>query len=1045
MAKPSLFEFNESFLQALEVLNPEQRQAVEQFEGPMLVIAGPGAGKTHVLAARIGKILLETDTSPQNILCLTFTEAGVLAMRQRLLSWIGPEAHKIAIFTFHSFCNSIIQDNLELFGITGLEPLHDLERMELIRGMLDRLPNTHLLKWGYSDVYFYEERLSNLFRLMKRENWNTQHVQEQSAAYLDSLSLRPDYLYKTTRGDFKKGDLKIAKIKEETERIERLKAGAELFQHYQDALRKMRRYDYEDMILWVLTTFDQHPFLLRNFQERFLYLLVDEFQDTNGAQNQLLRKLVDYWQAPNLFIVGDDDQSIYEFQGARLKNLKDMYTAYADYLQLVVLDRNYRSTPAILESANAVIRYNRQRIVGDLESLGVQKTLTAASAQEGRAVEPLSVIEYPGPLQEQLAVVESIEQLSRQGVPLKEIAIIYPKHRIAEPYQELLKKKNIAFQVKKRTDALQSALLKNVLEILIYLDKEYQKPYSGEIHLYRMLYFGAWDIPAADIAKMALRRQGLGLYWRDLIADTAGIEEMRLPSAKVIAEVSRFVEESLRNIADWPVSDFVQKALNRSGILAFALENPDRLYLLEVLQTFVQFVQEESIRRPAITLTSLLDTVERMQSSRLPLEVVRTVGRQDAVQLLSAHGAKGLEFQHVFLVDCVKANWEQTSRALQQNFSLPDTLTFSSEDDVLESRRRLFYVAVTRAKTNLNVSYSQSDKNGKETGRSQFVDELLEGGKAQFTLHQPETQWNVNAMEISLQESPVLPVEYFDQEEIARFLQGFIMSVSAMNRYLRCPLSFYHEHVLRAPLVENAATLYGTALHNALCWYFGRVNRSRKKLFPPPADLLRQFKKEMSAKAGLFAKNEYQRRLEQGFYHLEKYYYAHVASWHENVLTEYHIRHTEVNGVPLTGIIDRLDFDAKGAVHIIDYKSGSQEAKKISPPSPNAPHGGSYWRQLAFYTVLYESFDRQDRKISTATISYLEENKNRKMEDKTIHFNTTDRAFIKNLIADTYTKIKEGQFQDGCNEPTCSWCQLTKERYAVDVIWNVEKEEMDER
>ncbi|MEO1628827.1 MAG: UvrD-helicase domain-containing protein, partial [Bacteroidota bacterium] len=156
MAKSVVRKRNEVFTKELARLNSRQREAVEQIEGPVLVIAGPGTGKTHILAARIGQILLQTDALAANILCLTFTDAGVLAMRERLIEFIGPEAHRVHIYTFHSFCNKIIQDNLEYFGRRELEPISDLERVELIRSMLDKLPPGHPLRRKANDPYFYE-------------------------------------------------------------------------------------------------------------------------------------------------------------------------------------------------------------------------------------------------------------------------------------------------------------------------------------------------------------------------------------------------------------------------------------------------------------------------------------------------------------------------------------------------------------------------------------------------------------------------------------------------------------------------------------------------------------------------------------------------------------------------------------------------------------------------------------------------------------------------------------------------------------------------
>lgn len=266
---------NEKFLRELGRLNPAQREAVEQIEGPVLVIAGPGTGKTHILAARIGRILMETDAQPHNILCLTFTDSGVQAMRRRLLELIGPEAHRVHIFTFHSFCNTVIQDNLELFGRRDLEPLSELERIEIIRKILEELPLDHPLKRGRADMFFYEKHLQNLFRQLKAENWAVDFVHQKIDEYLTSLPTKDEFIYKVSRGNFKKGDLKTAKLEDEQLRMEKLRSAASLFPRYNELLREYHRYDYEDMILWVLGAFEKYPALLRNYQEQYLYFLVD--------------------------------------------------------------------------------------------------------------------------------------------------------------------------------------------------------------------------------------------------------------------------------------------------------------------------------------------------------------------------------------------------------------------------------------------------------------------------------------------------------------------------------------------------------------------------------------------------------------------------------------------------------------------------------------------------------------------------------------------------------------------------------------------------
>ena len=212
--------FNQSFADTLLALNKEQAEAVRHIEGPVLVVAGPGTGKTHILSARIGQILKETDTAPYNILCLTFTDAGVQAMRERLLKLIGPEAHKVHIFTFHSFCNKVIQDNLDLFARQDLALLDDLERQEIIREIIDELPHDHPLKKGRgSDIYFYEKHLADLFKIMKTEAWAVDFVEKNIKNYLESLPERSEYIYQNTKkGVWKKGDLKTEKWEQEQQK-----------------------------------------------------------------------------------------------------------------------------------------------------------------------------------------------------------------------------------------------------------------------------------------------------------------------------------------------------------------------------------------------------------------------------------------------------------------------------------------------------------------------------------------------------------------------------------------------------------------------------------------------------------------------------------------------------------------------------------------------------------------------------------------------------------------------------------------------------------
>src|SRR6187455_3440608 len=196
------------FAEEYDRLNKEQRKAVDTIEGPVMVIAGPGTGKTQILASRIGKILLETDASPENILCLTYTDAGVVAMRKRLLQFIGPDAYKVNLFTFHAFCNEVIQDNLSLFEKTSLDPISELEKIELFKKLIDSFPKNHPLKRYRGDVYFEINNLQQLFSTMKREGWTPGYINEKIDEYIASLTTRDEFVYKRKFKEFNVGDLK---------------------------------------------------------------------------------------------------------------------------------------------------------------------------------------------------------------------------------------------------------------------------------------------------------------------------------------------------------------------------------------------------------------------------------------------------------------------------------------------------------------------------------------------------------------------------------------------------------------------------------------------------------------------------------------------------------------------------------------------------------------------------------------------------------------------------------------------------------------------
>jgi DNA helicase-2/ATP-dependent DNA helicase PcrA len=1046
--RQDLQQYNEAFLNVLEGLNAQQRKAVEQIEGPVLVIAGPGTGKTHILSARIGRILMETDARAQNILCLTFTDAGVNAMRERLLQFIGPEAHRVHIYTFHSFCNTIIQDNLERFGRQDMEPISDLERVEIIRQILDGLPIGHPLRLGRNDPYFYENHLYQLFQKMKAESWSMEYLYDCIDEYLESLPQQEAFIYKVNRGDIRKGDLKMAKIEDEINKMQRLRAAVQLFDRYQQAMLKQRRYDYEDMILWVLQAFKEQEGLLRTYQEQYLYLLIDEYQDTNGAQNEIIRQLVSYWESPNLFIVGDDDQSIYEFQGARLKNLVDFYEDYKSEIALVVLADNYRSSQFILNASRELIEHNDLRIVERLHELGVVKELHARNEQFAQSSIKPKIVYYPNLLQEEAQLVSEVKALQEKGFPLDEVAIIYAQHRQAENLVALLAKNEIPYNLKRKVNILHLPLIRHFRQLMEYFQLEFQQPHSGAHQLYQMLHFTFLGIHPDDIATLSVAQASVGWEnqqpWRKWLSEVIEQEQLSLKRPEAIRQFVEFLEQMHRDFASLSVPIFLERLLNRSGLLKYILEQPNKAWLIQAFKALMDFARNEALRQPRLTIEGLLETLHRMDSNRLSIDLNQAAYAEQGVNLLSAHSAKGLEFQRVYIFDCSSKYWEPRNRGGASRFKLPDTLTYSGEEDELEARRRLFYVGMTRAKEYLQLSYSDTDYKGKPQQPAIFINEIQEREDVETVQHQMEAEavLAVQIIQLSEPEIPSIPAQ--DKALVDALLEGFQLSISAMSRYLRCPLAFYYENVLKVPVQMSAAAHYGTAMHYALQKLFERMKLHKDYEFPSASELISFFEQEMNRRRAFMEAKEYDKRLLAGRQHLYHYYQHYIGLWKKNVLLEYKPRNVEVEGVPITGSIDQvIHLDATYA-QVSDYKTGSQSDSKLRRPTEKNPHGGTYWRQLVFYKLLYESYPANTRIVQKGTISYLEPNTKGEFKEQTISFNTLDVAQLKEMIVDTYQRIQAHDFYEGCGEASCSWCELLRHNKPIESFSAEDIESLDD-
>ena len=1038
--QPIATKYNEKFKQALAQLNPAQLAAVNQMDGPVLVIAGPGTGKTQILAARIGKILLETDARAGEILCLTYTDAGAVAMRKRLFDFIGPEAYRVNIYTFHAFCNEIIQENLDYFGKLSLDALSDLDSAMFFRELVDAFPNDHLLKRFTGEIYYDVPRLRDLFSTMKKENWNEAMIIQAVEEYLKDLHLRDGFFYKRPNAQrgIKAGDPNQKEIDKAHEQMKKLLAAVGEYQNFDAKMKVNNRYDYDDMILWVLKAFRENEELLRRYQERYQYILVDEFQDTSGSQNDLLKFILNYWDTPNVFVVGDDDQSIFKFQGANMKNILDFASDYSKTLKTVVLKNNYRSNQLILDISKALIENNRERLTQQLQ---LDKNLEAAHPRFSELVVEPQIKEYENPNQELADVAVQIKRLLDNGTEPGEIAVIYRNHSQAADLLQYFEQQHIAVNTKRKVDILTQPFGEKIINILKYLAMEMDSPYSGDELLFEIMHYDFFDIAPIEIAKasVAVAKENYATANNNLPKTSLRnyISQLRSPAQPGLFDQQdnrgmKFLISDIDYLLKFSVSNTLQQLFEqlvaKMGILKYIMQRPDKGWYMQVLTNFFDFIKDESRKKPDISLRELIATIRLMKEHGIRLDLNQVIFSENGINFLTAHGSKGLEFEHVFLIGCTKKIWDGKGRNF--GFSYPDTLTQASDDEIAqkEESRRLFYVAITRAKQRLSISYAARDNGGKDQEASQFVSEIIAGTylQAQHPKVSEETMLEFLAAQYAEIEQP--KVALLDTNYINQLLQNYTLSVTHLSNYLDCPLRFYFQCLIRVPSGKSPAATFGQAVHWAL-------NKAFKKMkeygddFPPVEEFMKEFRWFMYRNRDSFTKEDFKLRLDYGEKILPAYYNQNITVWNKIAVTERTIRNVEVEGVPIKGNLDKIEFTGK-QVTVVDYKTGKlKNAKdKLIRPTTEKPNGGDYWRQAVFYKILIDNDRAIDWQVISTVFEFVEPVNNEYYKEKIV-ITPEDTAEVTEQIKTVYQKIMAHDFNTGCGKKECDWCHFVKSNF----------------
>ncbi|MDA1079568.1 MAG: ATP-dependent DNA helicase [bacterium] len=932
-----------TFATAYKQLNSDQKLAVDTIDGPVMVLAGPGTGKTQVLSLRIARILEKTDTPPSSILALTFTDAAAAEMRSRLISLIGTAGYGVPITTFHAFCTALIKENPEYFPIAKeSEPVTELERSDILHRLFETLP-LEVLK-PLNQPMLYVPSAMKAISDLKREGVTPDRFGE----ILDE-SFAPD-LEPTTKA----GKILFARNKAKNQEL------LKVFAAYEDALREKLRFDFEDMILFVLRAFAEYPDFLSICQERFLYLLVDEYQDTNTAQNTLVEQLASYWGAEaNVFVVGDPHQAIYRFQGASLENTYRFMELYPA-AELIALKTGYRCPQVLYDAAFSLTKHTSlpESLPAHLRE-GLSTQLSAVSSESGG----VKVVEVESQNLEHAYLVKELRALLAKGVSSEEIVVLCRTNREVYAAAEVLLAQGVMCTVSGGTSVLEKTHIRGVLA---FLQTVLELRSGGAGHeLFTVLSSPWFAISRVALWRVARQASKEGITLFEFLSKEVSSEELE-PILAVLSTVQELgITERQSSFPDW----FTQ-ILTQIGYLPWLLRQPEKFTFLAEIQALSETVKRLSYTDHTFGLKDFVRATEIMQERNIRLDAKYLQTESTGVEITTAHKAKGREWEYVFLLHSIDGVWGNGRKS--QLLQLPDAVLrfadLNEKDERLAEDRRLFYVALTRAKKQFIASYSQTlVQAGKEKTAlpTQFLAELDMSSIA--TVSEALSDEEQGAfLEYSLR--PIASSSYSptEKEYFASLLSDFRLSVTALNKYLRDPEVFVQDVLLRLPQAKPAPMAFGSAVHKALEFIFREVSESGSQ----PSLQAAQQVFVTSLQQELLSTDELERRITYGENMLAVYYQDPSRFAAEPVFIERFFGSgfstTMLGDIALSGRIDRVDWidKEKKLVRVVDYKTGKQRSVKdiegqtqsseLSERELALPESirGPYKRQLLFYKLL---------------------------------------------------------------------------------------------
>lgn len=984
-------------------LNGEQKKAVENIEGPLLVVAGPGTGKTQLLSMRVARILKTTDTSPSQILCLTFTNKAAANMRGRLYELAGADSRHVVVKTFHSFAAEIMQRYPDYFWRgAGLTAAPDAVQLEIVEAILSDLPLSNPLAVKFAGQFTMVSDAKNALKLVKEAgltptklraiiNYNLAYIDQIEPALTQALEprLSPKQLGalfasittlpkhdigknilplmslrkvlvsslenaisqdmdtgKTTNtGSWKKRFIQtidgVRGMHDERKRNNWWLLLADVYDLYRKHLHARGYYDYADMLVEVITQLEQHKDLLADVQEQFLYVHIDEFQDTNAAQLRLAHLVADHHLSegsPNIMAVGDDDQSIYKFNGAELNNMLGFTNSYPK-AALVVLEKNYRSNPQILKVAERVISLAKDRLV--YRVAGLSKNLTSSSIPPQKPGEQELII-YQTQEHELLAVADKLKKLTPHE--RAQTAVLAREHDSLEKLAYLCQLRGVGIRYEKSNNILEHEAVRQfnrLVKIIIHIQRGDKNGVSSELQ--QALRHPMWGLNPKQLWQLAKTNYPNGDWlasmhespdqdisrisnWFMAIANESANQPLPLTTEYLLG---------LREIANFtsPIKAYFATSSHGSEYL-------ESLSALRLLRGMITDYSKQSSH----SLNDYLEFVRVMQSNRQIIsDDSPYVSSDRAVQLLTVHKAKGLEFDRIFIINCTESNWRPRPARRKPPANLPLQPNGDDDDDYV----RLMYVACTRARSSLYLSSYSLDGAGNDVVTSPLA--LAATGDNISTAPAATDRESTIFL---LEEHIAWPKLSFEDESymLKEQLQNYSLNVTGLLNFLDVtkggPQYFLERNLLRLPEAKSASLAFGTAIHSALETALNDLNKSKYSL----KNTISAF--EIALQKENLPHSDYKRQLDHGHNLLNKLLENHTYALPVGSMAEVKFEDIPVGDARIGGSLDRIDFVEKNHIVIVDYKTGGVLPSLITQNKSQLIKAWKHRSQLIFYALL---------------------------------------------------------------------------------------------